>query len=313
MSALATPARRFRSRPSPSSAARGFTLVELLVVIGIIALLIAILMPALASARQQAKSVTSLSNLRQLGIGLVQYRVENKGLYPVAAYNPLPDRARFRWADAIYPYMRNTEVYMSPQLDPVERTRMDKPFNHTTTNTSPTSAAFLPTTIFYGGYGYNWQYLGNGRQPLGPDGRPVPIFQAREGAQIRKAAQTIAIADTNGSKDGTAHWTNHGVYVIDPPLQSYHLGSRGSRFASPNPADANNYSYRGGFGGDLAAGTPGDVTRRSTPAERNKGRVNVVFCDGHAEALTLRQLDDSNGDGRVDNAYWNGKFDVNVR
>ena len=43
------------------------------------------LLPSLAAARRQAKSVTSLSNLRQLGIGLVQYRIENKGLLPVAA------------------------------------------------------------------------------------------------------------------------------------------------------------------------------------------------------------------------------------
>ncbi len=61
------------------SSNRGFTLVELLVVIGIIALLIAILMPALSSARAQAKSVASLSNLRQLGIGLTLYRNENRG------------------------------------------------------------------------------------------------------------------------------------------------------------------------------------------------------------------------------------------
>ena len=153
----------------------GFTLVELLVVIGIIALLIAILMPALNSARAQAKSVTSLSNLRQLGIGLVQYRVENKGYYPLAAWPSLADRARTRWADAIYPYMKNTEVYMSPQLDEPERARMNKPFNHTTTNTSPTASAYTPDTKFFGGYGYNWQYLGNGRTPGG-----VSIFLARQ-------------------------------------------------------------------------------------------------------------------------------------
>src|SRR5688572_1598921 len=164
--------RRFRN---------AFTLVELLVVIGIIALLISILLPSLAAARRQAKSVTSLSNLRQVGIGIVQYRIENKGYYPLAAWNKFPGRARFRWADAIYPYMKNTEVYMSPQLDEPERQRMNKPFFHTTTGTaSDGSEIIVGKTLYFGGYGYNWHYLGNGRTTSG-----APEFFAKEGVQIR--------------------------------------------------------------------------------------------------------------------------------
>src|SRR4051794_18855694 len=61
---------------------RGFTLVELLVVIAIIAVLIAILLPGLSRARQRAVEVQCMSNLRQLGVLMMNYALEFKGRYP---------------------------------------------------------------------------------------------------------------------------------------------------------------------------------------------------------------------------------------
>jgi prepilin-type N-terminal cleavage/methylation domain-containing protein/prepilin-type processing-associated H-X9-DG protein len=66
-----------------------FTLVELLVVIGIIALLISILLPSLSRSREMANRTKCLSNLRQLGMALVTYCTENKGYFPASArYEP---------------------------------------------------------------------------------------------------------------------------------------------------------------------------------------------------------------------------------
>jgi len=70
-----------------ASAKRGFTLVELLVVIGIIALLISILLPSLNRARETANRVKCASNLKQIGQAILLYTNENNGAYPRTFYS----------------------------------------------------------------------------------------------------------------------------------------------------------------------------------------------------------------------------------
>src|SRR5436190_8001064 len=81
---------------------QGFTLVELLVVIGIIAILLALLMPSLQRAKMQAVSIKCQSNMRQISVAMIIYANANKGqLFPIDAGGPfgLPpiDQQWFVW------------------------------------------------------------------------------------------------------------------------------------------------------------------------------------------------------------------------
>src|SRR5687768_9352001 len=92
-------------KPVPPKS-RGFTLIELLVVIAIIAILAAILFPVFAQAREKARMTSCLSNMKQLGTGLMMYVQDYDQTYP---------RIRFRgtdyvWRNAVMPYVKNMGV-----------------------------------------------------------------------------------------------------------------------------------------------------------------------------------------------------------
>lgn len=151
---------------------RAFTLVELLVVIGIIALLISILLPALGRAKETAKRIKCLSNLRQMVVSAHLYANEFRGFYPPAQWNDKPG-VKQEWDFAlengvIVPgLLWRGRTSMGVQQCPSYDGRSNSPGDP------------------YTGYNYNTSFIGRGYR----EGPPAKM------TQVRAPVQTIVFGD----------------------------------------------------------------------------------------------------------------------
>ncbi len=179
-------------QPSDRGIRRAFTLIELLVVISIIALLVALLLPALRAARDTAKNAQCLSNLRQVGIAIASYADENHGIFwsDIQSENAVHPPRRF-WNQALSTpgYLSSWDVYFCPSYPPTagDRASMGTTSRYFTYGMRANNAAVFdifkverPSLYWLGG------------DSIGPPST----------ATARQAARLVGVTGTNSSYGG---------------------------------------------------------------------------------------------------------------
>jgi len=180
----------FSTNAAPG-ARRGFTLIELLVVIAIIAILAAILFPVFAQAREKARAISCLSNVKQAGTAFYMYVQDYDETTPSLGQ---PDPEPNEWWQLIYPYVKNVQLFFCPDRNPSDGGYTSCPWG--------TYGCTLSPSTRLTGYGYNWgpiQRRGGGilgpqqADPQRPGKHFIPGISL---AAMVSPAQLFAFGDT---------------------------------------------------------------------------------------------------------------------
>ena len=150
-------------------------MIELLAVIAIIAILAAILFPVFARARENARRSSCQSNLKQIGLGLLQYSQDYDETVPRSAYIGYYGQSgdgSYKWMDAIYPYVKSEQIFVCPS---------DSTLNGASLDSSP------PTSVSYKYHPGVTKWHANARTPHKKSKKqPLCPQQKQENTQLSK-------------------------------------------------------------------------------------------------------------------------------
>jgi prepilin-type N-terminal cleavage/methylation domain-containing protein/prepilin-type processing-associated H-X9-DG protein len=206
-------------KPSQTAKSRAlaFTLIELLIVIAIIALLAAILFPVFGRARENARRSSCASNLKQIGLGVLQYSQDyDERLVWDTIKDASGNKVTFR--ASLQPYVKSVQLFDCPSN--TSKKTSDGIYN---------AQGFLTYQEDYSantGYTNSTSGCGNdcGAMGFSYNGTDYTTWPAPTLAQFNNTSQTILLSETMQKNDGIAYWTPTGNSA-DPYLFAGHLGT----------------------------------------------------------------------------------------
>jgi prepilin-type N-terminal cleavage/methylation domain-containing protein/prepilin-type processing-associated H-X9-DG protein len=243
-----------------------FTLIELLVVIAIIAILAAILFPVFAQAREKARQTSCMSNMKQLGLAVVQYVQDYDETFPQGCPNGWWD---FTWYRTTVPYIKNVDVFRCPNDDAI---------------VTPAALNWAGPRMSYIANGYmswrdnDWRVTG----VMGmSQGRDIPGGWMGSGitplADVKRPADTIMIAErlhvwkNQENEYGNVLMWGPAPFITGVNWWDWAVGTNTNNLPDgTRPVKADPLDQTGPDGSILG---------------RHAGMANFAFVDGHVKAM----------------------------